>query len=78
MNEPSKSAEFDLARRLVAEGLGSAMLLAGVVGSGIMAERLAVGNAAVALLGNMAATGAILALLIVVFGPLSGPISTRR
>ena len=72
MNQPSKSAEFDLARRLAAEGLGTAMLLAGVVGSGIMAERLAGGNEAVALLGNMAATGAILAVLILVFGPVSG------
>jgi glycerol uptake facilitator-like aquaporin len=63
---------FDLSRRLAAEGLGTAALLAGVVGSGIMAERLAAGNEAVALLGNMAATGAILAVLILVLGPISG------
>ena len=63
---------FDLPRRLAAEGLGSAMLLAGVVGSGIMAERLAGGNEAVALLANMAATGSILAVLILVLGPISG------
>ena len=63
---------FDLPRRLVAEGLGTAMLLAVVVGSGIMAERLAGGNEALALLANMAATGAILTVLILVFGPISG------
>ncbi len=72
MSGPAAAPAFDLARRLVAEGLGTAMLLAGVVGSGIMAERLAGGNEAVALLANMAATGAILAVLIVVFGPVSG------
>lgn len=60
------------ARQLVAEGLGTGFLLATVVGSGIMAERLAGGNAALALLGNTIATGAILAVLILVFGPLSG------
>ena len=63
---------FDLPRRLAAEALGTAMLLAGIVGSGIMAERLAGGNEAIALLANMAATGAILAVLILVFGPISG------
>ena len=61
-----------LARRLVAEGLGTAVLLATVVGSGIMAETLADGNDAVALLGNTLATGAILVVLIMVFGPVSG------
>ena len=64
--------QFDLPRRLAAEGLGTAALLATVVGSGIMAERLSGGNDAVALLGNMAATGTILAVLILVFGPISG------
>ncbi|SFU44062.1 aquaporin [Pseudoduganella namucuonensis] len=61
-----------LSRRLVAEGLGSAMLLAVVVGSGIMAERLAGGNVAIALLANAIATGAGLVALILVFGPVSG------
>lgn len=63
---------FDLPRRLVAEVLGTALLLAIVVGSGIMGERLASGNVALALLGNTLATGAGLVVLIVVFGPLSG------
>ena len=63
---------FSLARRLVAEGLGTALLLAVVVGSGIMGERLAGGNTAVALLGNTLATGAALVVLIAVFGPISG------
>lgn len=61
-----------LARRLVAEGLGTAMLLAVVVGSGIMAERLAGGNAAIALLANTIATGAGLVALILMFGTISG------
>jgi glycerol uptake facilitator-like aquaporin len=61
-----------LARRLLAEGLGTALLLAIVVGSGIMAERLAGGNGALALLANALATGAGLAALILVFGPVSG------
>lgn len=65
-------AAFDLRRRLVAEGLGSALLLAVVVGSGIMGERLAGGNVAIALLGNTLATGAGLVVLIGVFGPISG------
>ncbi len=60
------------ARRLVAEALGTAMLLATVVGSGIMAERLAGGNVAMALLGNTLATGAILMVLILMLGPISG------
>jgi len=63
---------FDLRRRLVAEGLGTALLLAIVIGSGIMGERLAGGNVAVALLGNTLATGAGLIVLITIFGPLSG------
>ena len=59
-------------RKLVAEALGTAMLLAAVVGSGIMGERLAQGNVAVALLANTVATGAALAALILTFGPISG------
>jgi len=61
-----------LSRRLVAEGLGTALLLAAVVGSGIMGERLAGGNVAVALLANTLATGAALVALILTFGPISG------
>jgi glycerol uptake facilitator-like aquaporin len=63
---------FDTARRLAAEGLGTALLLAVVIGSGIMGERLAGGNEAIALLGNTLATGAALVVLITIFGPLSG------
>jgi glycerol uptake facilitator-like aquaporin len=59
-------------RRLTAEWLGTFSLLATVVGSGIMAERLAGGNVAIALLGNTIPTGAILIVLILVFGPISG------
>jgi glycerol uptake facilitator-like aquaporin len=61
-----------ISRRLAAEALGTALLLAVVVGSGIMAERLAAGNAAVALLANAVATGAALYVLITVFAPISG------
>ena len=61
-----------LARRIVAEGLGSFFLFACVIGSGIMAERLSGGNDAVALLGNTLATGAILFVLITMLGPISG------
>jgi glycerol uptake facilitator-like aquaporin len=61
-----------LARRLAAEAVGSAFLLATVIGSGIMAQRLAGGNIALALLGNTLPTGAILVVLILVFGPISG------
>jgi glycerol uptake facilitator-like aquaporin len=61
-----------LARRLTAEGIGTAFLLAAVVGSGITADRLSGGNAALALLCNTLPTGAILAVLILIFGPLSG------
>ncbi len=61
-----------LSRRLVAEGLGTALLLAVVVGSGIMAERLAGGNVAIALLANTIATGAGLVALILMFGTISG------
>ena len=59
-------------RKLFSEFIGTAFLLATVVGSGIMAERLAAGNTAIALLGNTIPTGAILVVLIVVFGPVSG------
>jgi glycerol uptake facilitator-like aquaporin len=62
----------DLARRACAEGIGTALLLATVVGSGIMAERLAGGNVAIALLANTIATGAGLVALILTFGPISG------
>lgn len=61
-----------LDRRTVAEALGTALLLAAVVGSGIMGERLAGGNVAVALLANTLATGAALVALILTFGPISG------
>ena len=61
-----------VARLLVAEALGTAMLLAIVIGSGIMGERLAGGNVALALLGNTLATGAGLVVLITIFGPVSG------
>jgi glycerol uptake facilitator-like aquaporin len=63
---------MSLARRLVAEGLGTALLLAVVVGSGIMAERLAGGNVAIALLANAIATGVGLIALILMFGTISG------
>jgi glycerol uptake facilitator-like aquaporin len=61
-----------LSRRLVAEFVGTAFLVAAVVGSGIMAERLANGNVALALLANTIATGAALVALILTFGPISG------
>lgn len=61
-----------LSKRVVAEALGTFFLLAAVVGSGIMAERLASGNTAIALLANTVATGAALVALIIAFGPLSG------
>jgi glycerol uptake facilitator-like aquaporin len=61
-----------MVRRVVAEALGTAFLLAAVVGSGIMAERLAGGNVAIALLANTLATGAMLVALILTFGPISG------
>lgn len=61
-----------LAQRLGAEFLGAAFLLATVVGSGIMAERLAGGNVAIALLGNTLPTGAMLVVLITMLGPISG------
>jgi glycerol uptake facilitator-like aquaporin len=61
-----------LARRCVAECLGTAFLLAGVIGSGIMAAKLSGGNGALALLCNTLPTGAILIVLILIFGPISG------
>jgi glycerol uptake facilitator-like aquaporin len=61
-----------LARRITAEAVGTGFLLATVVGSGIMGERLAEGNVAIALLANTLATGAMLATLILTFGPVSG------
>lgn len=63
---------MNLPRRLAAEGIGTAFLLAAVVGSGIMGDRLAGGNAAIALLANTIATGATLMALILTFAPISG------
>ena len=65
-------ARAELARRLSAEAIGTAFLLATVVGSGIMGETLSGGNDAMALLGNTVATGAILVVIILVFGNVSG------
>lgn len=65
-------ADRALARRVAAEGVGSFFLFATVIGSGIMAENLSRGNDAIALLGNTAATAAMLFVLIVIFGPVSG------
>ncbi len=62
----------NLPRRLTAEAIGTAMLLAAVVGSGIMADRLSGGNQAIALLANTIATAAALVALILTFGPISG------
>jgi len=66
------SEALPLSRRLLAEALGTAILVAAVVGSGIMADKLAGGNQAVALLANTIPTGAILVVLITIFGPVSG------
>jgi len=63
---------MSLSRRLAAEALGTGLLLAAIVGSGIMGEKLAGGNVAIALLANTAATGAMLVTLIFTFGPISG------
>jgi glycerol uptake facilitator-like aquaporin len=68
----SSHRDGEIGRRLVAEGLGSAFLVATVVGSGIMAERLAGGNVAIALLANTLATAAALVALILTFGAISG------
>jgi glycerol uptake facilitator-like aquaporin len=59
-------------RKAAAEAIGTAFLLATVIGSGIMGERLSGGNAAIALLANTLATGAALVALILTFGPISG------
>lgn len=67
-----KGNPIPLGQRLLAEGLGTAILVATVVGSGIMAERLAGGNQAIALLGNTIPTGAILIVIITILGPISG------
>jgi glycerol uptake facilitator-like aquaporin len=64
--------KFNLPARTVSEFLGTALLVAAVVGSGIMGERLAAGNVAIALLANTIATGAALVALILTFGPISG------
>ncbi len=69
---PRGPVQGDGSRRLVAEAIGTGMLLAAVVGSGIMADRLSGGNVAVALLANSLATGAALVALILAFGPISG------
>src|SRR5690348_12543160 len=61
-----------IARRVTAEAVGTCLLLAAVVGSGIMGEKLAAGNVAIALLANTLATGAALVALILTFGPISG------
>jgi glycerol uptake facilitator-like aquaporin len=66
------TGKYTLARRLTAEALGTAFLLAAVVGSGIMAEQLSGGNVSLALLENTLATGAALVALILAFGPISG------
>ncbi|HEU4412717.1 MAG TPA: MIP/aquaporin family protein [Polyangiaceae bacterium] len=66
------STQADLSRRAAAEGLGTAFLLAVVVGSGVMGDRLSGGNVALALLANSVATGAGLVALILTFGPVSG------
>ena len=65
-------SEVSIAQRLAAEAVGTAFLLATVVGSGMMAENLAGGNVAIALLGNTIPTGAILVVIILIFGPVSG------
>src|SRR5258707_13288624 len=64
--------QINLARRVVAEGLRTCFLLATVIGSGIMGERLSGGNTAIALLANTVATGGVLVALILTFGPMSG------
>jgi glycerol uptake facilitator-like aquaporin len=71
LGESAVLSEYDLPRRLVAEALGTALLVATVVGSGIMAESLT-RDVALALLGNTLATGAILVVLISILGPISG------
>ena len=72
MTNLAVTRQAPLARRLVAEGLGSFFLFATVIGSGIMAENLSHGNDGVALLGNTTATAAMLFVLITMLGPISG------
>jgi glycerol uptake facilitator-like aquaporin len=72
MSSKREHERATLARRAVAEALGTMLLMAAVVGSGIMAERLSGGNLAMALLANTIATGAALVALILTFGPISG------
>lgn len=72
MGQPAVLDRITLSRRVVSEAIGTALLLAAVVGSGIMGDRLSGGNAAVALLANTVATGAALVALILTFGPISG------
>ena len=72
MNADRGVAGPELRRRVTAEAVGTALLLAAVVGSGIMGERLAGGNVAIALLANTLATGTALVALILAFGPISG------
>lgn len=67
-----QTASADLPRRLAAEAIGTALLLATVVGSGIMGDRLSDGTVGIALLANSLATGAMLVVLITLFGPISG------
>jgi glycerol uptake facilitator-like aquaporin len=74
----ARRVAWDPPRRFVAEALGTAFLLATVVGSGITAERLADDNLALALLCNTIPTGAILAVLILTLGPSQALTSTRR
>jgi glycerol uptake facilitator-like aquaporin len=69
---PSDASRPTLGRRFASEAIGTGLLLAAVVGSGIMGDRLAAGNVAVALLANTLATGAALVALILTFGPISG------
>lgn len=64
--------QLSLTRRAVAEAVGTAVLMAGIVGSGIMAQRLSDGNLALALLANTLATGGVLVAIILAFGPISG------
>lgn len=72
MQDSAPPVTFSAAQRAAAEFLGTALLLAAVVGSGIMGAKLAGGNTAIALLANSLATGAILFVLITIFGPVSG------
>lgn len=72
MKASENGESSDLTRRVAAESLSTALLLATVIGSGIMGVRLSGGNVALALLGNTLATGAMLAVLIQIFGPVSG------